>query len=685
MLSTHKSASDKLDLDRAISAPRNRKSAPWISVFYYLRWGIPIAVSFVGIAYILFEQIVIGGHSVAEPTVLRSVAVIGLVGPTLVWLTLTWAARAAMAEAQAQNELAVRNAQARRRALHLEIASDVGQRATALLDLNSLLAQVVELIQAKFGYYHADIFLTHPENTASVPGARLPVNGGIASWVAATGEPLLCNDVQHESRYRAEELAPNILSELAVPLRAGNRIVGVLDVRSDRVNAFDKEDLTVLQILGNQIGIAIENARLFQETRRRYNAMIALHETSLDMIAQLERADLLNALLRRAVELLRAGGSSLFIYDAPRGLITNIARYRTHRSEVGVVVRPGEGLIGKVIQSGEPLIVNDYENWDGKSQVFAGEPETRGIGVPLKWRDEIIGGIVVLNYAHARPFDSDDLWLLSLFADLASIAIKNMDLHSEVKQFNQRLEFNIAERTQELSRAKEEIAEKATQLQSLLAKTIHLQEEERARIARDMHDGVVQLITSARYEIQAAKVVAGADLSRNAQGKLGAARDVLEEAEKEIRRVIYDLHPPVLDVVGLVPALQEYLGRLQSLSEIDCSVVVNGKAYRLPSETEVAVFRMIEEALHNVAVHSEAKTATVSIEFKPEVFCVTIQDDGQGFDYPQWTENRDGSHLGLLGMRERVESLGGNMQVVSEVTRGTRVSFQLPVDAVRES
>jgi two-component system sensor histidine kinase DegS len=159
---------------------------------------------------------------------------------------------------------------------------------------------------------------------------------------------------------------------------------------------------------------------------------------------------------------------------------------------------------------------------------------------------------------------------------------------------------------------------------------------------------------------------------------------VLEEAEKEIRRVIYDLHPPVLDVVGLVPALQEYLGRLQSLSDIDCSIVVKGKTYRLPSETEVAVFRMIEEALHNVAVHSEAETATVSIEFKPEIFCVTVQDDGQGFDYPHWTENRAGSHLGLLGMRERVESLGGNLQVDSEMARGTRVIFQLPVHAARD-
>jgi signal transduction histidine kinase len=332
-----------------------------------------------------------------------------------------------------------------------------------------------------------------------------------------------------------------------------------------------------------------------------------------------------------------------------------------------------------VIETGTALIVNDYDNWEGKAQIFTGDPETRGVGAPLRWQDQIIGGILVMNDSSARLFDQDDMWLLSLFADLASIAVKNADLHSRVKDFNQQLEVNIAQRVEELSRAKEEIVEKAEQLKFILAKTIHLQEEERARIARDMHDGVVQLITSARFEIQAARVVSGPRLTLAAQNKLTAAREVLEEAESEIRRAIYDLHSPVLDAVGLVAALQQHVNRFESLSGLACEILVEGTAYRLPPETEVAVFRMIEEALNNVAAHADASHTSVQLEFAPQIFSISIQDDGRGFDYAAWSKHRVEDHLGLLGMQERVESLSGKMQVVSDPELGTRILFRLPV------
>ncbi len=677
-----------------------RKQIPLVGLVSYLRWAIPIAVSFVGIGYILLEQVVIGGRSISEPIVIRTVAVIGLAGPALVWITLTWAARAASAEAEAQNALSVRNAQARRRALHLQTASLVGQRATALLDLDALLAQVADLIRDKFGYYHVHILLVDPETNeirlkeASGPradlvkeqGLRLKIGSeGITGWVAGTGQPLLCNDVKQEPRYHAQELVPETKSEFAIPLRVGSRVIGVLDVQSDRVNAFDREDEIVLQILGNQIGIAIENARLFQETRRRYEAMIALHETSLDMIAQLERGDLLDALLRRAVSLLGAFGSSLFLYNETDGLITKIAAHNTSKELIGVTVNLGEGVIGTVIQTGKPLFVNDYKNFPAKVTIYAGSLENKVIGVPLKWRDQIIGGILVINEAQARPFDQDDLWLLSMFADLASIAIKNSDLHSEIKDFNQGLEASITERTKELYKAKEEIADKAKQLQSLLAKTIHIQEEERARIARDMHDGVVQLITSARFEIQAAKVVAGKKLSAATQEKLTAARDVLDEAEGELRHAIYDLHSPILDAVGLLPALERYVSRFESVSGIPCEIKTAGAIYRLPPGHELAIFRMLEEALHNIAAHAHARIAIIQMKFEPENYSVTIEDNGIGFDYSRWVSQRDDNHWGLLGMQERVESLGGTMQIQSRLQHGTQISIHLPLREAAEA
>lgn len=586
--------------------------------------------------------------------------------------------------------------QTKRRAAQLETTSLIGQHLATLLDPNPILSEVVRLIHDKYGYYHTGILLSD-DNTgelvlkeASGPCAellksqrlRLKIGQqGITGWVAHTGQAFLCNDVSKEPRYhRLHELMATS-AELAVPLRVGKRVIGVLDVQSNQPNIFDKEDITVLQILGSQLSIAIENARLFQETRQRYKAMMALHETSLDMISQLNMADLLNSLLRRGVELLGAHGGVLFLYDPVKRSISSPARYNTFHDLSNQTWAPGEGLIGRVIQTGKPLIIHDYENWEGKESFFSSSPlrHTHAIGVPLIWQNQAIGGINVLNLATAPPFDQNDVWLMSLFADLATIAIKNAELHTHVKEFNQDLEEKVIERTQELSKAKEEIASKARQLSRLFTQTIRIQEEEQARIARDLHDGIIQLTSAAKYEIQAAQVAAGQALPTSSSHKLNTALQVLDEMQKEIRRAIYDLHPVMLDSVGLVPALKKYASRWQEVSGVVCDIQVMGNSMRLAPSTEIAIFRLVEEALQNIATHANAKSATVIVNYEPNILCITIQDDGQGFDYQQWVRNHNGKHLGLLGMHERVESLEGEMKIWSEQGLGARLTFLLPV------
>lgn len=594
--------------------------------------------------------------------------------------------------------MAVENAQlykhAHRRAIHLEMASLMGQRMTAVLELEPLLTEVVTIIRQKFGYYHTNVLLVDEEagelvlKQASGAGAeallarglRLKIGKqGITGRVAHTGQALLCNDVSREPRYFAAEPAPETKAELAVPLRVGNRVIGVLDVQSNRTDEFEKEDLTILQILGNQLGIAIENARLFQETRRRYVAMVALHDTSLDVIARLDTPKLLQALLRRGAELIGAQGGVLFLCEPAEKLLRVVANYNTWRDFTNMTLPLGGGAVGKVVLTGEPMIVDDYENWSEKAAAFAGTPHNRVVSVPLKWENQIIGGLNIVNDSQGRRFNKDDIWLLTQFADLASIAIKNAELHTQVKEFGQQLEDKVEERTAELSVAKEEIALRSLQLARLLAKTIDMQEAERARIARDMHDSVVQLITAARFELQTAKAVVGRDGTASAEDKLSTAQQVLDEMEKEIRRAIYDLHPPILDAVGLAPALQRYMVNFQRLSGIACELSVSGTPYRLPSATEIAVFRMAEEALQNIAAHANANSARVEIDYAFDNLCVSVQDNGAGFDYAGWMQGHGGTHLGLLGMRERIQNIGGTLQVWSEPGQGTRLTFQLPI------
>lgn len=184
-----------------------------------------------------------------------------------------------------QAAIAIENAhlfeEARQRATQLEATAEVGRRITSILDLDELLSQVVELIHHILGYHHVHVFLVDEISNEAVfragsgetgrlieerGGVRLKVGEqGIIGWVAGSGLPLLVNDVSREPRYVPNDALPATRSELAVPLKIGQRVIGVLDVQSDELNAFDLDDVAVLQTLGDQVVIAIENARLFAE------------------------------------------------------------------------------------------------------------------------------------------------------------------------------------------------------------------------------------------------------------------------------------------------------------------------------------------------------------------------------------------------------------------------------------
>lgn len=584
--------------------------------------------------------------------------------------------------------------EARRRAAYLEAASAIGRRITALRDLDTLLADVAAMIRGRFGYYQTRIYLVDEGGSRIVlkeangpAAAEVKALGiglrigeeGITGRVAQTGQASLCNDVRQEPSYHPLELLPETRSELAMPMRWGKRIIGVIDVQSDRLGAFDQQDVTIMQVIGTQLAIAIENARLFRETTDRYEAMVALHSTTLEIISQLHVQQLLEALLSRSVQLLNAQASSLFLYDQEQGLIHNVANYNTWRDWTGVTVRPGEGVIGHVIQTGRPIIVNDYLNWECRADAFAVTPMTMVMGAPLKWQDQVLGGIIALREPPAGPFDEDDLWLLGLFADSATCAIKNAELHTEVRELSERLEKKVEERTSLLTVAKEELAAKARQLRSLLARTVGIQEEERRRIAHDMHDSVMQLIAAARFELQAARVSAGQDLGATAGSKLSAARELLGEAEQEIRRAIHNLTPSALDSMDIVHALSKHTADFQKLSGVSCNLRILGIPKPLPAAVEVACFRMVQEALHNVSKHAQASAASVILEYQPEILQVTVEDNGRGFDFEEWFRGCDSHHLGLLGMRERAESLGGDVQIDSTLGQGTCVVLRLPV------
>ncbi|MFQ5611151.1 MAG: GAF domain-containing protein [Anaerolineae bacterium] len=646
-----------------------------------LRWIIPASMAALGYGYTLFEHLVLIPGLVSPVLVLVKGFVIGTLGPVLAWLLLTWASRIAQSRRKALKSL-------ERRAVQLETASQVGQKVAAILDLDELLAQVVKLIQDRFGYYHVHVFLVdgrsneivlrecsgQADEPLKIRGLRLKIGEeGITGWVAQTGEPVLCNNVSQESRYYAHELLPETRSELAIPLTIGDVVVGVLDVQSRQRDAFGNDDLITLQILGDQVAIAIENANLFQETRRQYEVMQALHDISLDITSHLESQQVLPAILEQATLLLKAQGAALPIYDPDQDVLLNVAVHNTPPEFQGVSLRVGEGVAGYVVATRKPLIINDYPHWTGQSPHFQNSPFDAVIGVPLRWQGQVIGALVVLDRGERRPFTEDDVRLLSLFADLASIALKNAELYAQVEQ-------KVEQRTEELAKARAALAEKADQLQRLLATTVRVQEEERIRIARDLHDGSNQLITGALYEIQAVqRRLTGRGLDV-ALGKLKTAKELLRQIDAENRRIISDLRPPILDAQGLMPALRWQAETFQECYRIACPVRVSGQPVELPPEVETAVYRIVQEALNNVAAHARARRVQLRLNFWPGQLRVVVEDNGVGIEGNNAHRNKAGQ-MGLIGMRERAQSIGGRLEVQSLPGRGTRIALDVPLSA----
>lgn len=298
------------------------------------------------------------------------------------------------------------------------------------------------------------------------------------------------------------------------------------------------------------------------------------------------------------------------------------------------------------------------------------------LGVPLRIHDKPIGLIGVAN--RPFPYNDEHEQLLMTYAAQVAIVIRNTQLYEQLKSANEKLEQKVAQRTEELAAAKEALAEKAAQLQKLLTETFDVQERERQRIAQDMHDGMNQLLIGAMLELKSAHQRLADDKLSQAEDSLQTVQTILRRVESEIKHVIYDLRPPTLDALGLAPAVRRYAERFEDYSHIPCKVVIFGKPQRLRPSVEISVYRLLQEALQNVSSHAAATKVDVLVVFAPHKLKLTVLDDGCGFDWVQVAGDGNG-RLGLLGMRERAESLGGHVVVETAVGQGTRVELLVPI------
>lgn len=215
--------------------------------------------------------------------------------------------------------------------------------------------------------------------------------------------------------------------------------------------------------------------------------------------------------------------------------------------------------------------------------------------------------------------------------------------------------------------------------QQLSLRIIKAQEEERLRVAREIHDGPAQSM---------ANVVLRAEICEKLMEKepekvgdeLKSLKAMVKESLQEVRKIIFDLRPMVLDDLGIVPTLKRYIAELRKRTDLSIELVVlGGEDERLPGTLEVAVFRIVQEGLNNIIKHARARRAVVRLEILPSQVRINISDDGIGFETSKAMTDINRDSFGLLGMKERVEILGGQMKVISAPGAGTDVIVTIPV------
>jgi signal transduction histidine kinase len=220
-----------------------------------------------------------------------------------------------------------------------------------------------------------------------------------------------------------------------------------------------------------------------------------------------------------------------------------------------------------------------------------------------------------------------------------------------------------------LEESRHEREHQTVQMRDLLRRTLRLQEDERRRIAGEIHDAVSPLITGALYQARALQMTNGKTPPEERDESLGHVNSLLERASDELHGVIFDLRPPDLDDLGVVAAIEAYMQSFKQTG-LACRLEVENEPTDLSSEVRLGIYRIVQEALHNVVRHSGADEAVVRLETIDDHTRVTIRDNGSGFDPA--TAIRPTS-LGLLSMRERADAIGATFQIVSRPGGGTAI------------
>lgn len=409
----------------------------------------------------------------------------------------------------------------------------------------------------------------------------------------------------------------------------------------------EQEELLALRDKINKLEAALKQAQ------DKIDDLRVVQEVAQSLTSELKVEPLLHKILASAVEVMEASAGSLLLLDSLTDeLVFAVIEGGAGESLKGVRMPRDRGIAGWVATHRKPIIVDDVNKDDRYYQSVAKSFNfnlTSLLCVPMISHRKLIGVLQVLHSRPGRYFGAPEQELLTTFANQAAIALENARLYENLQEERDKL--------------------------------VVVEDEIRKRLARDLHDGPTQMLASIIMSLDFTKklLIHAPD---DAPTEMDLAKEVAQKALKQLRTLLFDLRPVILETRGLIPALEVYAERLQETDKLNVVLTVIEEFPRLSSKAEVAIFAVVQEAVNNAKKYAEASRIDLILRPDPlqDTLAVCIKDDGRGFDVRKVTANYDqrGS-LGMINMQERTNVTNGTFKIHSEEGKGTTITLDLPL------
>ena len=549
----------------------------------------------------------------------------------------------------AENELAERQRAEEalsRRVQELSTLNRIAETVATVTELPAAMAIVTEIVTNLFDAKTTAIHVVEEEQLrlisrydrqGSFPeliGQRVPIEAipGVREMLDQK-MPLVLADVQTlrlPPGVRERLHAMDIQASMIVPLRARGRVIGMMGVGLDRVDRLlTPAEVNLAETIAGYVTGAIETARLLEEEQQQRRVAESLREVGSAVTSSLDQQEVLSAIFEQLRYVTHYDGACISLLDGESLLLSKGVGINDQHLGRRLSLSDGSPMV-RVLRNNEAKAIPntehspEWQRWDENDEIGS------WMGAPLATGESTIG---VLTVDSRRPgaYRAEDVQVLQAFADQAAIAIENARLYER-------------------------------------AQTVAI-DEERQRLARDLHDSVTQSLYSLTLLSNGWGTMAKRGRLGDVVGCFEQLGDVSQQALKEMRLLIHQLRPPILEEVGLVGALQQRLDAVEQRVNIETRLLTKGDLSALPHNMEEQLFHIAQEALNNALRHAQATAISIRVREENGHINLSIHDNGIGFDPDAPTAG-----MGLINMRERARGIGGDLAIAVEPGRGTTVT-----------